>query len=73
MLTLDDISKKNWIYNIRSKREVGIVVFNHLKNHFDVKKKNTSKWIVHLNISTSLLKLYDNHSIIHLSSTLIKS
>ena len=68
---MDDFSRKLWIHNITSKREVGNAVikfFNYLKTHFDINIKYF-KTDCAAEYSTPLLnELYDNYGTIHLTS-----
>jgi len=71
IIFVDDFSRKIWIYNIVSKREVGNIVtkfFNYLKNHFDLDIKYF-KTDGAPEYSTPLLnELYDKHGTIHLTT-----
>jgi len=71
IIFVDDFSRKIWIYNIVSKREVGNIVtkfFNYLKNHFDLDIKYF-KTDGAPEYSTPLLnELYDKHGAIHLTT-----
>jgi len=71
VIFVDDFSRKLWIYNITSKREVGnavIKIFNYLKTHFDINIKYF-KTDCAPEYSTPLVnELYDNYGAIHLTS-----
>ena len=71
IIFVDDFSRKVWIHNIISKKDVGNTVvkfFNYLKNHFDIDIKYF-KTDGAPEYSTPLLnELYDKHGTIHLIS-----
>jgi len=71
VIFVDDFSRKIWIHNIKSKRDVGNIVikfFNYLKTHFDLNIKYF-KTDGAPEYSTPLLnELYDSHGTIHITS-----
>jgi len=71
IIFVDDFSRKVWIYNMESKRDVGNIVtkfFNYLKTHFDVNVKYF-KTDGAPEYSTPLLnELYDRYGTLHIVS-----